>query len=69
LRARGAPLKVQSIVPIRTEDYPTKAKRPANSRLDMTRLQRVFGITTPQWQQALAVELDVLARELVPEAG
>jgi hypothetical protein len=29
----------------------------------------VFGITTPQWQQALAVELDVLARELVPEAG
>lgn len=69
LRARGAPLKAQSIVSIRTEDYPTKAKRPANSRLDMTRLQRVFGVTTPHWQQALAVELDVLARELAPQAG
>jgi len=69
LRARGAPLKAHSIVPIRTEDYPTKAKRPANSRLDMTRLQRVFGVTTPHWSQALAAELDVLARELAPQAG
>jgi dTDP-4-dehydrorhamnose reductase len=69
LKARGLPLKAQAIVPIRTEDYPTKAKRPSNSRLDMTRLQRVFGITTPRWQQALAVELDVLARELAPQLG
>jgi dTDP-4-dehydrorhamnose reductase len=69
LRARGAPLKAQSILPIRTEDYPTKAKRPHNSRLDMTRLQRVFGLTTPHWQRALAVELDALARELALQAG
>ncbi len=69
LKARGAALKTQSIVPIRTQDYPTKAKRPANSRLDLTRLQRVFGVRTPQWQQALAAELDVLARELAPQAG
>jgi dTDP-4-dehydrorhamnose reductase len=69
LKARGLPLKAQAIVPIRTEDYPTKAKRPANSRLDMARAQRVFGLTTPNWQQALAVELDVLARELAPQTG
>ena len=69
LKMRGLPLKAQAIVPIRTEDYPTKAKRPANSRLDMTRAQRVFGLTPPHWQQALAVELDVLARELAPQAG
>ncbi len=69
LKARGAPLKTQSIIPIRTQDYPTKARRPANSRLDLTRLQRVFGVTTPQWQQALAAELDVLARELAPQVG
>jgi dTDP-4-dehydrorhamnose reductase len=69
LKARGLPLKAQAIVPIRTEDYPTKAKRPANSRLDMTRAQRVFGLTPPHWQQALAVELDLLARELAPQAG
>jgi len=69
LKMRGLPLKAQAIVPTRTEDYPTKAKRPANSRLDMTRAQRVFGLTPPHWQQALAVELDVLARELAPQAG
>jgi dTDP-4-dehydrorhamnose reductase len=69
LKARGLPLKAQAIVPIRTEDYPTKAKRPANSRLDMTRAQHVFGLTPPHWQQALAVELDVLAREVAPQAG
>ena len=64
LKARGTPLKVRSIVPIRAQDYPTKAKRPANSRLDLGRLRRVFGIVTPPWQDPLAVELDALAAEL-----
>jgi dTDP-4-dehydrorhamnose reductase len=68
-KACGAPLKAQAIMPIRTEDYPTKAKRPGNSRLDLTRAQRMFGVTTPHWEQALAAELDVLARELAPQAG
>ena len=44
LNARGTPLKVRSIVPIRSQDYSTKARRPANSRLDLARLQRVFGM-------------------------
>jgi dTDP-4-dehydrorhamnose reductase len=64
LKARGLPLAVENIVPIRTEDYPTKAKRPANSRLDLTRLKRVFGIETAKWEAALEVELDRLAGEL-----
>jgi hypothetical protein len=29
----------------------------------------MFGVTTPHWEQALAAELDVLARELAPQAG
>jgi dTDP-4-dehydrorhamnose reductase len=32
-RAAGTPLKVQSILPIRTEEFPTPARRPKNSRL------------------------------------
>ena len=64
LKARGVALAVERIVPIATEDYPTKARRPHNSRLDMTRLQTLFGITPPPWQIALAPELDRLAREL-----
>ena len=57
LRGRGVPLAVQSIVPLRTEEYPTKAKRPRNSRLDLARLRQVFGICTPMWDEALEVEL------------
>jgi len=64
LKARGVALAVERIVPIATEDYPTKARRPHNSRLDMTRLQTIFGITPLFWQIALAPELDRLAREL-----
>lgn len=65
LKARGVPLAVEEIVPLRTDEYPTKAKRPHNSRLDLTRLQTVFGITPPHWQAALAIELDQLAGELI----
>ncbi len=64
LKARGVTLAVESIVPITTQDYPTKAKRPANSRLDMRRLCQVFGIITPRWDRALDVELDLVAGEL-----
>ena len=62
LRARGAALAVRSIVPLRTEEYPTKAKRPRNSRLDLTRLGQVFNIHTPLWDEALEPELDQLTR-------
>jgi dTDP-4-dehydrorhamnose reductase len=65
LRARGIALAVENIVPIATKDYSTKARRPANSRLDLTRLRQVFGIDTPKWDQALAVELDHLANEFL----
>ena len=57
-------LAVERIVPIATEDYPTKARRPRNSRLDLARLQAIFGITPPPWRNTLSPELDRLAREL-----
>jgi dTDP-4-dehydrorhamnose reductase len=34
---------------ISTADYPTPARRPANSRLSTARLQDVHGIVTPHW--------------------
>lgn len=64
LKARGIELQVERIVPIHTPDYPTKTKRPANSRLDLTRLRTAFGVSTPAWNEALSVELDALASEL-----
>jgi dTDP-4-dehydrorhamnose reductase len=60
LRARGLSLAVKDLVAIKTGDFPAKATRPHNSRLDMVRLQRVFGIQMPSWQDALARELDDL---------
>ena len=62
LKSRGATLKAERIVPIRTADFPTKAQRPRNSRFDQTRLREVFGITPPLWIDALAVEIDEMVR-------
>ena len=38
---------------IATSDYPTPAKRPANSRLDLTKIKQVFNIEPSDWQKAL----------------
>ena len=64
LKARGVALAATRVTPIATADYPTKARRPANSRLDLTRLGHAFGVTTPPWDDALKPELDLLAAEL-----
>ncbi|GBR46734.1 dTDP-4-dehydrorhamnose reductase [Neokomagataea thailandica] len=38
---------------IRTEDWPTPAKRPQDSRLDCSKLERVFGVRLPAWQDSV----------------
>jgi dTDP-4-dehydrorhamnose reductase len=43
-----------SVAAIATADYPTPAHRPANSRLDCSRLEAVFGIRLPHWRDSLA---------------
>lgn len=52
--------KVPEIAPIATADWPTPAKRPANSRLDCSRLEQVFGIQMPQWRESLARTVDTI---------
>ena len=37
---------------ITTRDYPTKAQRPANSRLSSAKFASVFGWNTPDWRQS-----------------
>ena len=60
LRARGVALKVERVLPIGTADYPTKAQRPVNSRLDLSRLSQVLGRSTPDWSEGLNTVLDDL---------
>lgn len=43
---------------ITTSEYPTRAKRPANSRLDCSKLARMFGIRLPSWEASLDSCLD-----------
>ena len=46
--------KVPAVDAIRTEDWPTPAKRPADSRLDSGKLARVFGVKQPDWRSGVA---------------
>lgn len=49
-RQADLPCRVQDIP---SSDYPTKAHRPANSRMDCSDLAR-FGLARPDWRQGLA---------------
>lgn len=51
-QAAGGP--VTSLAPIGTEGYPTRARRPANSRLNCSKLARAFGVTQPDWREGVA---------------
>ncbi len=39
---------------IATSDYPTKAQRPLNSRLDCQATEAAFGLTRPDWRDGLS---------------
>jgi dTDP-4-dehydrorhamnose reductase len=41
------------VTPIPTDEYPTPARRPRNSRLDCTRLERRAGLRIATWDVAL----------------
>jgi dTDP-4-dehydrorhamnose reductase len=62
LRRRGIELAVGSVIAIQTQEFPTKATRPHNSRLDIGRLEKVLGVRMSNWRDALDQELDELSR-------
>lgn len=60
-RFGGPSARVRAIA---TADYPTPAKRPANSRLDCTKLANVHGVSLPPWRMSL----ELCVQRLVEEA-
>ncbi|MCX7377626.1 MAG: dTDP-4-dehydrorhamnose reductase [Alphaproteobacteria bacterium] len=43
----------EAIEAIGSAEFPTPVQRPADSRLDCSRLEQVFGLRLPQWEAAL----------------
>jgi len=65
-RGRRAPI----LRAIATAEYPTPTRRPADARLDCSRIQAVHGIGRPDWRPALEQALDeLLAHADAVEAG
>jgi len=54
-RELGMPLRASpdSVTAISTADYPTPAKRPANSRLCTARLRNAFAVELPDWRHGV----------------
>lgn len=42
-----------TVIPLRTEDYPVRAKRPAYSVLNKTKIKERLGINIPHWRDSL----------------
>ncbi len=49
---------VPLLTPITTADWPTPARRPADSRLDCGKLRDLFGIRLPDWHSSVARVVD-----------
>lgn len=52
--------KIPNVERITTADYPTPARRPANSRLDGSKLAKFHGINLPDWHDSLRAVMDEL---------
>jgi dTDP-4-dehydrorhamnose reductase len=55
-----ASLKVKRVEPISTSEYPTPAKRPSNSVLDCSLIEKTFNIRPEPWRESLAQMLNIL---------
>jgi dTDP-4-dehydrorhamnose reductase len=53
-KEKGISLKVEKVNPILSDEYPTPARRPKNSRLSTELFFRTFGVRLPNWQESLA---------------
>ncbi len=57
-RAAAHGMARPEVTPIATADWPTPARRPADSRLDCRRLAQDFAVTLPPWQDSVARTVD-----------
>jgi dTDP-4-dehydrorhamnose reductase len=58
--AREASFRPPRVLPIATRDYPTPARRPANSVLSCEKLASRLGVRIPDWRSGLEEALSAL---------
>ncbi|AVP98494.1 dTDP-4-dehydrorhamnose reductase [Ahniella affigens] len=58
--ARGLMARMPEVLAIRSDAFPTKAKRPHYSVLDCKKLEMNFGLQLPAWQVPMELVLDEL---------
>lgn len=51
--AASCGLPAAKVNPVRSSDWPARARRPMNSTLDCSKFQAEFGFLLPQWRQSL----------------
>lgn len=54
MRHRGTPVSAGRVLPIRTEDYPLPAARPAYSVFSKDKYRRATGASLPDWRSSLS---------------
>lgn len=57
------PLMVKGVTPITTAEFPTPARRPANSVLDCSKIEHHFGIRSRSWKDSLKEMIELLYRK------
>jgi len=60
LAGSRCPLKLRTLRPVTTKEYPTLARRPAYSVLDCTQIREKLGIAPQPWEESLTRMLDEL---------
>jgi len=50
------------VVPVTSQEYITPARRPMNSRLDCSKIEKAYGFVRQDWRQALKKVLLLLNR-------
>jgi dTDP-4-dehydrorhamnose reductase len=56
-----------TVIPISTNECPTRAIRPKNSRLSTEKLRRVFGVELPDWRTSLVKVMERIEADAKPQ--